>query len=736
MNINTLYFTYAASKMLRCTRWCMLSWICLAGAQHSPAWSAVPSLEIANGPIIDMYGSRNSVAISTPWFAPGSTFIYQSGFDAVRWSGILRKRAVTMAENGMVQIASVPEWDAADLLSGIHGKPPEISPDQRKIYTARIVADSMTSTVEFKWENLTHQQRLFLNSSPVNNNIDGLGARRVAFLRGDRSDEQGRPHGIFRPRAGVLGDIINSNPVYADMPDLRMAGQEYQTFYEAHKHRAKTVYVGANDGMLHAFDANNGMELFAYVPNALIPRLNQLSRPDYAHRPYVDGGLAVAEAQLQGKWKTILAAGMGGGAQGVFALDVTDPAHFSEGAGALWEFTDHDDAEMGNVVTAPVIAKFKTRTGKKGPEYRYFVVVASGMNNYVDDGHFNQAAPAVLFLLAVDKRPVDKWILGKNYFKFEKPNLDAGVANGLSSPGLAIGADGAVRFGYAGDLQGNLWRFDFTGNQPWEKENAATNPLFTATDDKQQNQPITIQPKVVFAPGGGYVVLFGTGKLLELADATPNRFRNQSFYAIYDSTHAAHTVAGRHQLASRTLLQAGSTMQLDGEDFIYGDMPGTKKGWYLDFFESHKSGERVVSNPATASAQVFFNSLIPCVNGCLQGGGRSYALNALTGMPTNAKAAARLTSLGMLSAPVLLEMMTDTGLRNSFGTAIAKRKIAVINAGTGGTRGTSAAGRNNDDHAYLTNDDNAFLTVRVPARRLSWREISNWQELRKVMQQK
>jgi type IV pilus assembly protein PilY1 len=662
----------------------------------------------------------SSAVLGTGKLDADSTYLYQAGFDAARWSGKLGKFAVTIEGEGSIRVAAFPAWDAADILTGRIGKLSFPLPENRQIYTANAVTAS--GLVEFKWDILTSAQKAKLDASPKDGAGDGLGARRVDFLRGARSDEIGRPLGIFRMRDTVLGDIVNSNLVHVGAPAVDGAGAEYRLYYEEHKNRAKALYVGANDGMLHAFNAMDGVELFAYIPQALLGGLPQLSRADYQHRPYVDGTIAVAEAQVQKRWKTLLAAGMGGGAQGVFALDVSDPADFKSGAGALWEFTDSDDADMGNVLNLPSIARFRTRMVAGVPEYRYFVVVGSGLNNYLEDGHANPLAPAVLFLLSVDKKASEPWRLGVNYFKFKKPILDASLPNGLGSPALVMGEDGAVRFVYAGDLQGNLWRFDFTGSVPWVKENSGTTPLFTALDERAHRQPVTTQPRVVFAPGGGYVVLFGTGKFVEESDVDPAGFATQSFYGIYDSLQKSYAVTGRSQLEQRALAKAGDVLQVTGKEFVYGDSAGKKRGWYFDFLASDKTGERSISNPLVESGRLLFNSLIPCAAPCPDGGGRSYVLDALSGLPVGKNTSGMLSQLGMLTAPALLQTSASGNHRNALGKSVARRQSVVIHAGAGGAKGSLAVGQGDAE--------SGAVEVALPAMRFSWREIPNWQELR------
>jgi type IV pilus assembly protein PilY1 len=146
---------------------------------------------------------------------------------------------------------------------------------------------------------------LALNTDPHTGTVDNFATDRINFLRGDRSQEQskdasGNVTGKFRVRDSVLGDIINSAPVYYGAPSKNITGAGYSTFYKNYVNRQKAVYVGSNDGMLHAFDADNGTELFSYVPNALISKLNRLTDPYYSHQAFVDGRITVKEAQVKG----------------------------------------------------------------------------------------------------------------------------------------------------------------------------------------------------------------------------------------------------------------------------------------------------------------------------------------------------------------------------------------------------------------------------------------------------
>ncbi|MGZ5818738.1 MAG: pilus assembly protein [Burkholderiaceae bacterium] len=733
------------------TEWTdMVVWlIVIGGLLASNSWGATPEVKIPSSPLLVCtdtstsnfrsaadggIGNLSGVSVSTTDLSSGAGFVYRSSFFPSKWSGSFKKYGLTLDSDGIPKIEKMAIWDAADILTGVNQHIPDPIPDNRKIYTSKIDSDKTLETVEFKWNNLSSNQKSLLNKSPVDGKNDGLGEKRLNYLRGIRSSEQGKAGGQFRARDSVLGDITGSNSVYVGSPSLNGQGISYQKFHENYNSRSSAVYVGANDGMLHAFDANTGKELFAYIPNILWPGLTQLTQPNYAHRPYVDGLLAVSDVRVADAWKTVLASGMGGGAQGIFALDITNPSDFGNGAGALWEFTDADDPDMGNQMAAPIIAKFNVGTNKGVPNYKYFVVVSSGLNNYQADGgdKYDASGAGALFLLSLDKPVTEKWKRNVNYFKFVTPIKDAAIQNGLSAPALAIGSNGAVRYGYAGDLQGNLWRFDFTGNAPWPHAVSNDMPVFTAKDWYGNIQPITTQPKIIFAPGGGYVVLFGTGKFIEEVDTIPANFKVQSFYGVYDSTKKQDAVKNRNQLASRTLAYDYSgELKIVGNDFSYGTTSESKQGWYVDFLDSEHTGERSVTNPILASGKLLFNTLLPGVKQCGDAGSRSYTLEALTGLSAGGDTIARVSRIGAMGIPMIFQTIIQPNDKSPLGDSKtigkAKKKDVVVNFGTGGQMGTMEPSKIGTDH----------LNIAVAgSRRLGWREVQNWKELRDVASNK
>lgn len=638
-------------------------------------------------------------------------YVVQASYDRRQSSGTLRRYDVTRSDDGGISTGAVPVWDAAQAMPPL---------EARKIYTSVYDDEGRGTTIEMAWANLPEAQRALFDSAG-----DGLGEARLNFILGDRSRETGQPGGVFRGRAGVLGDIVHSAPLIIGPPSPSVLGAGFAQFHASVSKRRSAVYVGANDGMLHAFDAATGAELFAYVPSALHPHLHKLSQPGYIHRPYVDASPGAGEALVGGQWRSVLVSGMGMGARGVFGLDITDPSKFDR---ALWEFTEKDDAAIGHVRGAPVIAKFKTGMKDGVAQYRYFAVVASGINNYAEDDSDN-AARGALFLLALDKPASDPWKRGRNYYKLVTPLSDPTKANALAPPAFALAPDGSVRFAYAGDLQGNLWRFDFTGKPPWSKAvgpGSEGQPLFVARDDAGNRQPIAHAARVVFAPGGGYLVLVATGKLLEHADLDPAASLAQSFYAIHDSVaKPAVPVGARSALAARTA--SGPGPYLISGDALRFDGAGARRGWYLDFPNWRADGERAAGTALLASGAVVFDSLAPGADACAPMVTRTYTVDALTGLAYAGDGVSKpgqvtgevVEQASVLSPPLLFDLGMAVGQPSATGAAVATHTVSVVRLRSAGKPALSHP-----------------VKVNTVAGRLSWREVANWQELHQAAKNK
>ena len=289
-----------------------------------------------------------------------------------------------------------------------------------------------------------------MDKEPNSGIPDGLGEKRVNMIRGvDVADP------AIRKPAKKLGDLINSDPEFVSAPRFFFNFDNYQDFFNNKKTRRSMVYIGGNDGMLHAFDAVTGEERFNYLPAAVMPRLNQLTDPVYSHRFFVDGSPAYSDAQIGGSWRSILAGGLRSGGQAIYALDITDPDSF-DASDVLWEFSDADDPDLGYTFGKPTIVRMNND--------KWAVVFGNGYNNTKADGNVSSDGDAVLYIMFIEDGM--DGIQASDFIKIKTNSGTLTDPNGLGPVGVAdIDGDSKADALYAGDLQGNLWKFDVSRSQ-------------------------------------------------------------------------------------------------------------------------------------------------------------------------------------------------------------------------------------------------------------------------------
>lgn len=545
--------------------------------------------------------ARNSSASSVTANATrldSNTHIYQARYNSGDWSGQL----VSIPLNSDGSLGNIA-WDAATQI-------PE--PSVRSIFTRQGGAG-----IAFTWEALNNTNRALFNIAG-----DNLGESRVAYLRGERGGEQ-RNGGVFRNRSDLLGDIINSDPVYVGKRDYGYSSatgltqterESYQAFLSstAIARRPPMLYVGANDGMLHGFRVADGVEQLAYIPASLLGELPQLTRPDYNHRYYVDGTPRVGDAYLGSRWKTLLLGSTGAGGKAVFAIDVTAPNNFTADK-MLWEFTH---SEMGIALAAPTLVRVKA-------DNKWVALVANGYNS--------NSQTARLFVLDLATGAVIKEI--------DTQVGSASEPNGLSSP-LPVDEDGdrVVDYVYAGDLQGNLWKFDLRDNNSAQwgiafKAGNKPKPLFQACDgacSASTRQPITMRPLAIRHPRGGIMVLMGTGSYFTNDDKSlPTNPRLEAVYGIWDTGSEVSRSQLLQQSITHEFVANGTTIKFNVRVVSSRDVNYTsQKGWYLVLKSPGLSkgvGERAVSEMLYRHKRLIFNTLIPSADAC-DFGGRSWLM--------------------------------------------------------------------------------------------------------------
>jgi type IV pilus assembly protein PilY1 len=428
-----------------------------------------------------------------------------------------------------------------------------------------------------------------------------------------------------------LGDIIDSSPIYIGPPSGfypdSLESVPYSSFRTAQAARTPMIYVGANDGMLHAINAASGVEQFAFIPGSVFGNLYQLPNQNYTHLFYVDGKASVIDAFYGGAWHSVLAAGLNKGGQGVYALDVTNPGITEANLSAfLWEFTDAQDADLGYTYSRPSIVRLHNG--------QWAAVFGNGYNNTQADGHVSTTGDAVLYIVDIQTgaliRKIDTMV------GVSADPTGQGRPNGLATQAAVdTNHDGVIDYVYAGDLFGNLWKFNLTDPSPanWKVAYTVAGqpvPLFTAKDSGGKAQPITVRPQVGYGPGGSSLILFGTGKFLEESDRNVGSLSTQSLYGLYDpnTNTTADLISTRAQLVQQTIV--GTTTVAMGTARVTSANPVNpgERGWYMDL----GAGEMMVTDPLLQNGLILYTTTIPSSDICSYGGNSwLMALNPVTG---------------------------------------------------------------------------------------------------------
>ena len=578
---------------------------------------------------------------------------FQAGYDTNDWKGILTANAVNA--DGTISTAAV--WNARALLDA-----------RAKAGDSRVI---LTSTAVGTGHGTAFTGATVVNEiHAVDSNFGAAttpgGTDRLAWLRGDQSME-----GVsFRHRNSVFGAVINAQTLYVAQPNAgyrskwpegsaeavgAVAGKTYEKFRADHVKRAPTLYVAANDGMLHAFDAttpatlasavdvspNPGAERWAYVPYSAFGRLSGWSSlKDFKFMPSVDGtpvsrDVYFSSGSKQG-WHTILVAGLRLGGRGVYALDITE-ASATQGSTSgnvigpaekvLWEFNDTvaasdagNPANLGYTYGRPNIGRLAN--GK------WVVLVPAGY--FPTDSHAAAASNTYSSLFVLDAQT------GTLIKELKTPTSASGVSGSIDSYGLTTpvlgdyDGDQVDDVAFAGDLQGNVWRFDLRDADPSHWESG-----LLYRPQHPGYQPVTVMPRLFpDSTASGFMVVFGTGKYLgDIDNIIDTTTRTQSIYGIRDSGSAEQaTVVGGSTmtpLVKQTMLEASGVRGLSSNPVPAKTTGGVAiRGWYIDLGK----GERVVVDATAvfATNQALITTLIP-QNGDPVPRGALLVLDALTG---------------------------------------------------------------------------------------------------------
>jgi len=552
--------------------------------------------------------SASAATVSSP-FLTSNTLVYQAIYNSGDWTG---KYFAFKIDSDTGQVITPPAWEASEKIPA-HGS--------RNIYTWRPAPETNPARgADFTWSDLSTVQKEMLDgSSDVLN-----------YLRGDKSKE-GSGTGEYRVRNSKLGDIVNSTSAYvgtenfgygnsSSIPTSQQNSYKSRLSSSAFKNRPHVIYVGANDGMLHALDAETGVERFAYVPATLFndKALAFLADKAYTHRYYVDGSPRAQDAWINNSWRTVLVGSTGAGGRSYFALDIENPASFTK-SNVLWEF---EHAELGYTIGQASVVR--TVSG-------HWVAIFG--NGYNSNSH-----KAQLFVVDVATGALLKVI-------------DTGVGNVTSPNGLGtpiavdVDSDGSADIVYAGDMHGNLWKFNFSGTNvnSWDvafKQGSTAKPFFKAVGPNGEIQPITGKPQAALHPERGMVVYFGTGKFFEVGDQGAVS-DVQSLYGILDecmektsgqcgSASGAAKILRSQLLEQEIIYEGAETFTNSDTGVSYSEdvrvvtnekVTTSHDGFYLDLLSpaNGKEGERYIQQPRVWFDRVQYVTLLPDPDPCSSG---------------------------------------------------------------------------------------------------------------------
>lgn len=594
--------------------------------------------------ITSIRGSNSAIGLSdsTPDVGGDAEYAYIAQFinhgAGQGWSGNLYARELIATGSGTAVTASlspnvawcVENLDAVTGLNPVNSCTPNatsglaakvaVSTDIRTIY-----ANVGGSLSPFLYNNLNSLQKSYFNATYLStrlsqwgsyspeqiskiNSVGVNGVSLVNYLRGqygfdDRAtNDLSTPitpndNRLYRFRNKVLGDIVESDPEYVGKTVFNYVDTGHATYAATTANRDKTVFVGANDGMLHAFNALTGEERWGFVPSALMPNLWKLADKNYQHTNYINGEMTIADIQVGGLWKTILVTGYGQGGRGYFALDITNPSTPE----FLWEIDSQTAGfnDLGYSYGKPVVTKKADGT--------WVVLITSGYNNTSPgDGKGH------LYVLNASTG-------------LQISNISTGAGDTITPSGLAQISIYAINPNknnqalkvYGGDLMGNLWRFDIDAGSVAKLAN-----LVSANGDAQ---PVTSAPATARIKGKP-VLFVGTGKYLESADRLVANYKPQTIYAIKDNGTTITNL--RTTLVAQSLSMSSATTKTATSNAVDW---GLKNGWYIDLLDA---GERQILKPKLSLGILTVATVIPPTGSCdINGRGWKYILDYKSGGP-------------------------------------------------------------------------------------------------------
>lgn len=581
--------------------------------------------------------SNGRVAINTS-FSVNDNSLYKAYYlsDGNKWSGNVIEFTPKMSvENNIVS------YDTEDNINFTSGAAVWLVNEKIQGVTRQIITSSkenrgdVLAGVPFQWGNLKAESRMKLLTE---SELAIMGARRVGYVRGERDYERSasNPNG-FRVRPNtVLGDIVDSSPVFVGRAvsgfsddDFPADFPSYHNFAQSTESRVPMIYVGSNDGMLHGFNAKTMKEVFAYIPFSVTSKFVNFSNPGYTHDFFVNETPLVADVPLSDGWTTVLIGFPGVGGKGLFALNVGKSnlieAEKNVNKIFLWEIDADKDDDIGYIINRGQVIRNRggiTQQIGRLSNKKWVVLTGNGYNS-----RSGKTGLIIAYLDAVGGQP--------SYKKIMAP-IDT---NGLSSPTpVDVDFDGAIDFVYAGDLKGNVWRFDLRGDEA----NWSVSRLFMFNPDWAP-LPIMTAPAISFhCSKKGVLIVVGTGKYLEASDHSMEG--SNYLMGIWDSLEAIVQPIRTEDMGNQWYYMSGDTFSNPEQNvpefakklIMTSDNDidwSVKKGWYLPVFDRYPYSSKIIAPPYIYNGHVYFNTMLPSAESCGIGKvlATSQAVNVCTG---------------------------------------------------------------------------------------------------------
>lgn len=657
-------------------------------------------------------GAGAAAATSNLQPVAGDNFAFTAQYQTQDWIGDLKARTIDLNTGA---ISQVELWSAQALLNGrAHSERTLFTFDGSDPYVSTSVTDAGNQLKHFclsavaiaPWcadgSGLTLAEQAYFNPNRLPQYVSYSAAQLpfatatnlVNYLRGEQVyEDQGTlaPTDLFRERTALLGDIINAQPAYVRSSPFNYSDTGYQEFKKCSEGtttvtcpsaqfpaptipRRPTVYIAANDGMLHAIESDvnndpyfqtggiptgstaddtfsggnnsgNGVERWAYLPGIVLPDLYKLASIPYTHRYFVDGSPTVSDVCIStpcaglNDWRTVLVGGLNSGGRGYYALDVTNPLK----PRAMWEFKVRkpsvtacaatpadavgatDDCDLGLSYGNPVITKAAVRVGPPPGTLvtKWVVMVTSGLNNTGLEPNVNPPATpqrqgdgmGYLYVLDV----ATGQIIHKIPTNVGNPGTLASNFADADPSGLAkINnwvtsplTDNTTLAVYGGDMKGNLWRFDFDGASATHLTAVKVAVLKDALGNLQ---PLTTKPELGFI-NSRRVIFVGTGRFLGVSDKADTS--KQSIYAIADDLAGNTAVIDRTPLIQQTITPVGTTSRTVLAPNTVDWTSPSVRGWFIDLPDN---GERVSVDPQLQLGTLVVGSNVPSTDTCVAGG--------------------------------------------------------------------------------------------------------------------